>query len=273
MSENNPYNTEFYNKEEKPKASAQDTGSVQPPFRQRNSQGHIWMGLMMVLIGLVYLLKKMGFVFPEFVFTWQMFLIVLGIFIGFRKNFQGPGWLILILVGSLFLVNEYFLFNALRQYILPIALIGAGLFFILRPKKSYEFITKDPETGAPNGKKLYTGNVSNEDFIDTTSIFGGTKKKVLSKNFKGGDMVNIFGGSEIDLLQADINGTAVLDITAMFGGATLLIPSHWNVISSDATAILGEIKDRRVSMGNIDPSKNLILKGTVILGGIDIKSF
>lgn len=148
-----------------------------------------------------------------------------------------------------------------------------GFVFILRPKRSYEFVTKDPNTGLPNGTNVYRGNISGDDLIEATSIFGGTKKKVLSKNFRGGEMVNIFGGSEIDLLQADIEGTAVLEVTAVFGGATLLIPSHWNVISSEATAILGEIKDRRVSMGNVDQSKTLILKGTVIFGGIDIKSF
>ncbi|MBO9618685.1 MAG: hypothetical protein J7539_06560 [Niabella sp.] len=273
MSENNPYNTEFYNKDEKPATPGGNLPAEEPNYRRRNSQSHVWFGLMMVLVGLVYLLKRMGIDFPDFVFSWQMFLIVLGIFVGFRKNFQGPGWLILILIGSLSLVNDYFLFNSLKPFIWPIVLIGAGLFFILRPKKSYEFITKDPNTGLPNGTNVYKGNISSDDFIDATSIFGGTKKKVLSKNFRGGDMVNIFGGSEIDLLQADISGTAVLDVTAMFGGATLLIPSHWNVISSEATAILGEIKDRRVSIGNIDTSKTLILKGTVIFGGIDIKSF
>ncbi|MBO9591966.1 MAG: hypothetical protein J7599_03590 [Niabella sp.] len=274
MSENNPYNTEFYNKSEKnDRPDPTTSGTEQRPyFKERNAQGHIWVGLFLVLIGVVYLLKRMGFIFPDFMLSWQMFLIVLGIFIGFRKNFQGPGWLILILVGSLFLVNEFFLFNALRKFIFPIALIGAGLFFILRPKKTYEFITQDPNTGDPTGKRTYRGSISNEDIIDATSIFGGTKKKVLSKNFRGGDMVNVFGGSEIDLLQADISGTAVLEVTAILGGATLLIPSHWNVVS-EAVAILGEVKDKRVSMGNVDTTKTLVLKGTVILGGIDIKSF
>lgn len=272
MSENNPYNTEFYNKSEKPPLPDPKPTPEQSFMRERSSQSHIWIGLFLVIVGVVYLLRRMGFVFPEFVFTWQMFLIVLGIFIGFRKNFQGPAWLILILVGALFMANEFFLFGRLRQFIFPIALIGAGLFFILRPKKRYEFINTDPVTGEQTGKKIYNGNISNEDIIDATSVFGGTKKKVLSKNFMGGEMVNVFGGSEIDLLQADIQGAAVLDVTAIFGGATLLVPAHWNVVSK-ATAILGEVKDRRVSVGKTDPNKTLVLEGTVILGGIDIKSF
>src|SRR5690349_22431252 len=42
-------------------------------------------------------------------------------------------------------------------------------------------------------------------FIDVTAVFGGIKKNVLSKNFKGGDITSFMGGSEIDLSQADFN--------------------------------------------------------------------
>ena len=85
-------------------------------------------------------------------------------------------------------------------------------------------------------------------------------------------MTNIFGGTEIDLSQADLMGTAVLDVTALFGGATLIVPSNWNVIS-EAVAIMGEVKDKRVMKGLPETNKTLLIKGTVIFGGIDIKSF
>lgn len=86
-------------------------------------------------------------------------------------------------------------------------------------------------------------------------------------------MVNIFGGSEIDLSQADINGTAIIEVTALFGGATLVVPSHWNVISN-AVAILGEVKDKRIVQNLPEENgKTLLIKGTVMFGGVDIKSF
>ncbi|MCH5596809.1 LiaF transmembrane domain-containing protein [Niabella ginsengisoli] len=261
MSENNPYNTEMYKSE--------PGGYPQPDpknFRPKQSQSHIWIGGFLLVIGVVYLLKKMGLDLPDFLFSWQMFLIALGIFIGIRKNFEGPGWMILVLIGSIFLINEFFVFGELRRFILPIILIGSGLFFIFRPKGSKNYIQFDEGGTAP------LAGASGQDYIDTTSIFGGSKKKVFSKSFKGGDMTNVFGGSEIDLSQADINGTAVLDVTALFGGATLIVPSHWNVIS-EAVAIMGEVKDKRVMQGVPEVNKTLLIKGTVIFGGIDIKSF
>lgn len=268
MTENNPYNTEKFSDSDK----VHDEVHNPYPIRPRNNNGHIWVGLFLLLVGSVFLLNRLGIHFPDFIFSWQMFLIAIGIFVGIRKEFQGSGWLIMILIGSLFLINEYFVFGELRRFILPIILIGMGLFFIMRPKKNY-VIHDESGTGLYETDDVNSMNGTSEDFIDTTSIFGGTKKKVFSKNFKGGSMVNIFGGSEINLTQADINGTAVIEVTTMFGGATLLVPSHWNVVS-DAVAILGEVKDKRV-MQNIPENnkKTLLIKGTVVLGGIDVKSY
>lgn len=272
MSENSTFNTEPYKPE-----NVSNNSSTQPPihdFRYRPSQGHIWLGIFLLVIGGMFLLTRLGIEFPDFLVSWQMFLIALGVFIGIRKDFQGAGWLILILIGTLFLINEFFVFDQLRRFLLPIILIGSGLFFIFKPKKQYHFLHIDKNAPVGVDSKTFPPNAAgSEDFIDTTSIFGGTKKKVFSKNFRGGEMVNVFGGSQIDLTQADINGTAVIDVTTLFGGATLLVPSHWNVVS-DAVAILGEVKDKRV-MQNVPEhnGKTLLIKGTVMFGGVDIKSF
>ena len=96
---------------------------------------------------------------------------------------------------------------------------------------------------------------------------------ILSKNFKGGDIVNIFGGSEIDLTQADMTTPAILEVTAIFGGATLIVPSNW-AIKSEAVTIFGGIGDKRKIVPTTEsPTKTLVLKGTMIFGGMEIKSY
>ena len=125
------------------------------------------------------------------------------------------------------------------------------------------------ETITPLSEETY----SQDDFIDSTNIFSGTKKVILSKNFKGGDIVNIFGGSEIDLSQADMTSPAVLEVTAIFGGATLIVPSNW-AIKSEAVTIFGGIGDKRkITTMPESPTKTLVLKGTMIFGGMEIKSY
>src|SRR5580704_5881691 len=67
--------------------------------------GRIWAGLFLVLVGAVLVLDQMGFPLPYWLFSWHAFLIALGLFIGFRHGFRGGFWLILILIGIMFVLN------------------------------------------------------------------------------------------------------------------------------------------------------------------------
>jgi hypothetical protein len=152
-----------------------------------------------------------------------------------------------------------------------------GAFFIFRSRQSpgrHPWSGRyDEKAGNPSASSYSEENFSQDDYIDTTSIFGGTKKNILSKDFKGGDIVNVFGGTELNLTQADIKGSAVLELTTIFGGTKLIVPSNW-AIKSEAVTIFGGIEDKRqMPPSSEQPDKVLLLRGTVIFGGIDIKSF
>jgi len=112
-----------------------------------------------------------------------------------------------------------------------------------------------------------------DDYLDTVSVFGGIKKTILSKDFKGGEVVNIFGGAQLDFTQADINGRIILDITQIFGGTKIIIPSHWQVVS-DIAAVFGSIDDKRMkTTAAPGTEKLLVLKGVSIFAGVDIRSY
>jgi predicted membrane protein len=270
--------------------------------------GKVAGGLVLVVIGLALLAAKTGvFFFPHWFFTWQMFLIALGLFLGFRHSFQKPGWLVLVVIGGVFLIDDYFFFDfSLRRYFWPILIIGLGLWLMLRPRRRSHWERQagaeqtppvdetagyytDPTTGAYGGYTDYTGAdayTSNaytgvpdplassvEDYVDSTAIFGGIKKNIITKNFKGGEVVSVFGGTELNLTQADMQHPVVLEATQIFGGTTLIVPPHWQV-KSEMVAILGGIDDKRPAMQNgYDPNKILILKGTTLFGGLNIKSY
>ena len=95
---------------------------------------------------------------------------------------------------------------------------------------------------------------------------------MLSKNFKGGDVVAFMGGTEINLTQADFNGRVMIDTFNMFGGTKLIIPADWEV-QSDIVAIFGGVDDKRPPATNAVPNKVLHLDGTCIFGGLEIKSY
>ena len=250
-----------------------------------SGDSHMWTGVFILLIGVAALIRTTVEGIPVWVFSWPMFLVALGLFIGMKHGFRGGAWFILMLVGGAFLYNKINPDIAIRQYIWPAALILIGGMLILRPRRCYDR-NRDKETdqkkNSPEPFVDVTAGVEEsyetpkdykEDFVDSTSFFGGAKKNIISKNFRGGDLVNIFGGTELDLTRADFKGTATIELTTIFGGTKLIIPSNWTV-KSEAVTIFGGMEDKRNLQTLTDSSeKTLVLKGTVIFGGIEIKSF
>jgi predicted membrane protein len=86
---------------------------------------------------------------------------------------------------------------------------------------------------------------TSEDYLDTVAVFGGVRKNVTSKDFKGGEVVCVLGGAEINLSQSIINGQASLELVNVLGGTKLIVPPHWE-IKSEVVAIFGGIEDKRI---------------------------
>ncbi len=258
----------------------------------RHGHSRIWLALILVGVGGVLLFQQLGFDIPYWILSWQMLLIVLGIVRGFTNGFRGPGWLILIFVGSVFLLNDLIPGFSMQKYTWPVVIIAVGLFMLIRPRhygpakwdewnnkwkrKEEEWRAKGKSWGHkyanPTGEQS-AGQFSSEDYFDSTSIFGGTKKVILSKNFKFADITCVMGGCDVDFSQADIQGEVIIDMTVIFGGVKLTVPPNWT-IRNNLTPLFGNTEDKRtITATNYDTSKVLILTGGVVFGGIEIRSF
>ncbi len=88
-----------------------------------------------MLVGGVLLSRQLGFEVPEWTITWEMLLITLGVYFGARRSFQPGGWLALVLIGTVLLLKDFYPGVLLWNYIWPVAIILAGLWMILRPRK------------------------------------------------------------------------------------------------------------------------------------------
>ena len=197
---------------------------------RRSRRGRVWAGFFLLLVGGLLLLKILNvFFFPAWFFTWPVFLVAIGLFIGAKHGFRGGFWLLPILIGGLLLANEADPSLRLDRFIAPFIIIAIGLVFIFRPKRHdwrkwkrgraewQEGKTTASESSPVAGNtNAYTAD--RRDFIDVTAVFGGVKKNVLSKNFQGGDIVSLMGGSEIDLTQADFTGRITIDPYQSVGG-------------------------------------------------------
>ncbi|EHQ28404.1 LiaF transmembrane domain-containing protein [Mucilaginibacter paludis] len=278
------------------------------PTKSRNN-GKVIAGFILLTLGGILLLQQLGnFLFPSWVFSWPMWLIALGLYSGAKHNFSKPTAYIMIVIGVIFLADDIFPGVNLSNLFWPVIIISIGFMMILgrnhkwdasrfrrdrrwnhnrntdkhwdwdkqvnpdnpnEPIKDYSNMNySDMKAEYGPGK---AGNLS-EDLLDATSIFGSCNKTILSKNFKGGEIINIFGGAEIDFTQADINGRVVIDVTQIFGGIKLLVPPHWHV-TSDMVALFAGFDDKRKHKIDISTDKVLVITGTSIFAGIEIRSY
>jgi predicted membrane protein len=244
-------------------------------FVSSNNSGKILSGVIVVAVGCVLLANKMGAEIPRWVISWEMLLITIGFYVGAKHSFRSFGWMIPVLIGSVFLVDRIVPELYFRPYLWPVAIIAAGLFIIFNPKKigGRRWRNRDWNKGMGYNQSSKRGE-DREDYLDSVSIFGGVEKNIVTKDFKGGEVTTFFGGSSIDMSQADIKDKAVLELTQVFGGAQLIIPANWR-LSSEVVSIFGGVEDKRVIRKEQEdtPVKTLVLKGTSIFGGIEIKSY
>jgi hypothetical protein len=242
-------------------------------YYKRQQRGRIITGLIVVGIGVTLMMDRMGVDIPSWVLSWKMLLIVIGLAIGFKHNFVRAGWIIPVLIGLAFIVADIYPTMFLRPILVPMIFIAIGLFMIFRPKRRWHDHKHWDRSrcgvhATPNDPAFN----SNEDTIDITAVFGGIKKNIISKDFKGGEINCVFGGAEVNLMQCDIHGKVTLEANQILGGAKLIIPSNWQV-QSEIVAVLGGIEDKRPLNMPVDPDKILVLKGTAVLGGLDILSY
>jgi predicted membrane protein len=226
-------------------------------------------GGIILLIGFIFLLDNIGilsFEIKDVLFTWQMLLIAIGLLSlsGGRNCFPG---LIMIIIGSFFLVPHFFDFSFnFTKLLWPIILIIIGLMIIFRRN-----IGPHHQPPHPPFTRM-DDNVDN--LIDEVNVFGGSKRNVVSQSFNGGRITSIFGGTDLDFTNAKLaEGVNVLDMICVFGGASIIIPADWHV-RTEVVSILGGFTDKRHNIPTtIDKERVLVIKGVAIFGGGEIKSF
>lgn len=235
-----------------------------------NNNNRPFVGIAFVAVGLFLILQQTGVIpweIARYVLKWQMILIGIGIFslIGNRNR---TGGLIMITIGTLMYIPEVFHIDyELRRLIWPAILVVIGLIILSRKKCSYGYHCHPRPFGAK-------GRNSDPDFFDEIAIFGAAEPRITSQNLQGGKAIAIFGGCEISLTEAKMGvNPCVIDVFAKFGGITFIVPADWN-IKVEVVSIFGGYSDKRqTNIAMQDMSKTLVIKGFVLFGGCEIKSF
>lgn len=221
-------------------------------------------GLLIVGVGVLFLLQSLGMLGPYEAWDfWPLALIFFGA-VNLVTPKDAPHKLLgvmLIAAGALFLVDKLRLADVNLSVIWPLLLIGFGVYVLWT---AFAQRTGDDEFDRES-----------PDVVSEIAVFGGGQSANRSKDFKGGEALAIFGGCDLDLTRAEIQGDqAVVYARALFGGVDIRVPEGWDVVIR-GIGILGgyEDKTRHPSNGGEEGKpKQLIVKGYAIFGGVDLKN-
>ena len=234
--------------------------------------GILW-GALIAVIGLAILVDNLG-IFPgiQLFRFWPMILVVIGLMnIACRSGrFFG---VILVIIGAMLQLNELGYGHFGWNQIWPVALISVGLLVMWSSLEARKRSANNPPAFDDAATQ---SSADARGLLNEVAIFGGVDRRVVTSDFRGGAINAIFGGVELDLTHAEmVQPQAELEVNAIFGGVELRVPDDWRIISRNQ-AIFGGYDDKTGTSDLPDtpdaPRKILVLTGSVIFGGVEIKS-
>jgi predicted membrane protein len=229
---------------------------MNPETKPKVDRGPVIGGIVFIVIGLVLMLEKVGWLPPGFALHfWPTIFIVIGLV---KVAYAGgrPTGAVLIGLGVLLQLNELGITHLHFWDLWPILIIVAGLAML------WQALIKEKAAVSANPE------------FDAVYIFGGGDRQINTKNFKGGSLFAVFGGYKVDFYHADIEGNqAVLEANAVFGGGEIRVPENW-LVSVQGVGIFGayEDKTRHFQPDPSQPTKTLIIRGMAVFGGIEVKN-
>jgi predicted membrane protein len=234
--------------------------TIKHPRRRRFMPARLIFGFALIAAGVIFSLEQMGIIEnPEaFLRFWPLVLVAAGLVKAVWPGGAASGrlgGLILALVGGWIFLYEFKYIKTEIWELWPLVLVFIG----------FRIVTRG------SSRRRDAGDSSS---VTATALFGGTKRANNSQDFRGGDLLAMMGGCELDLRHARIvDSPAELDVFAAFGGIDIQVPEDWTV-TIHGVPVLGAFQDETHG-GPEDPDalkQELIVKGMVLFGGISIKN-
>ena len=242
----------------------------------QNQSRTVALAIVIIAAGVLLLLNSLRIIphdLGRIFITWQMLLIAIGT-VSLLTSKEKMTGLILITIGGIFLVGKmYDLPISVWNILWPTILIIVGVSLLYGNSRKPKFIAEFEAKPVKNDEIPH--EPGNPEYINEVAIFGGNEKNLVMKNFRGGKITNIFGGSELNFTKTELaDGENILEMLCIFGGSTLVVPPDWD-IRMDVVSIFGGFSDKRFKRqeSQIMPNKRLVIKGLVVFGGGEIKNY
>jgi hypothetical protein len=237
-------------------------------------------GALIVAAGVVLLLDQQGLINADRVFSyfWPVVLIAAGstMLIDCRGCGGRAVWgITLLAIGALLVLENLGVAHIRFDSIWPLIIIGVGVLMIWQaagPRIRPDGTTRPPW---PEIFNRWSRTGSPDADFNGVAILGGFKRRITSKKFKGGSVLSVMGGFQIDLRQADMEGdSAIIEAMSFMGGGEIKVPDDW-LVSMEGISLFGAFVDETDQQPPNVPGtqqKRLIMKGASMFGGIVVKN-
>jgi predicted membrane protein len=232
-------------------------------------------GIILVGIGALFLLGNLHIVrIHDWFDYWPVILIAIGLVQLVDANHSGGRvtGAVLLGLGALFLADNlgYIWFSLWDLW--PLALIGVGVMMLLNRTAWGPRVWRGRPFAARGRFRFGGCSPYGPNLVNEFAIFGGSRRVVTSQDFQGGHINCIFGGVNLDLTGSIMVGnTAVLDVSTVYGGVLVRVPTSWNVEVRGA-GIFGGFGDHTAHPPITPETKRLIVRGGAVFGGVTIKN-
>lgn len=211
-------------------------------------------GLFFTALGILITADNLDLFEAEPVLLWWPVVLIAAGLVKLTGGGSRVAAVILLVVGTSFLLTNLGLIAFTIFDLWPLLLIGGGLFMVSRAFG----------VPAPRQKEIRA------DAIHATAVFAERKIASAARDFSGGNIFAVMSSCEIDLTDADIvSGPATINATAIWAGIEVYVPDTWDVIG-EVTPFMGGFEVKAGSSS--DPSKKLIIRGLALMAGIEVKT-
>lgn len=230
----------------------------------KRSQHHLIFGSLIILVGLMLMAKKMGLFFIHVHFMPFIF-ILLGIYSGIKHRFLNFGSWALIALGILLMTPRFWVLGVLSTHLVgPVILILIGLFLIFKSNRLLQYPHRMNEN--------FMSDKISDDSFKIAASFGEQEKIVTSKKFEGGTVDLNFSDATINLIDADFEETAIINVKATCSEINIILPDQWSVSMQTENNFSSVIDRRWQVVDELQNHKNLIIKGKLNFSEIKLKN-